>query len=241
MMILGANLKRKEKLSSRLGDMLSSLYLASAVLKRFHEDGEPKADLPLVEWSCQQLLHECEMAMNGVITNFPQRWARIVLRLILTPFGTIRHRPNDQLGHQLARILIEPNDSRSRLTRLVYKKASDNCPVGRLEETFYKICAAEELERKVMRAVKDNVLKSLTMLQQIEEALVCGLLTKDEAKQLREAELARQDVIKVDDFDDSELRRPLVKEPKAKKAVLRDSVEPEVISGESKESEIPYH
>ena len=51
MAVLGGKLKRKEKLSARLGDMLSSLYLASAVLKRFYEDGEPEADLALVEWS----------------------------------------------------------------------------------------------------------------------------------------------------------------------------------------------
>lgn len=242
MMNLGADLKRKEKLSSRLGDMLSSLYLASAVLKRFHDDGEPKEDLPLVEWCCQQLLHECEMAMNGVITNFPQRWARIALRIILIPFGNIRHKPDDQLGHKLAKILIEPNETRSRLTRLVYKKASENCPLGRLEETFHKVCAVEELEKKVVRAVKDNVLKSLTLLNQIDEALACGLLTSDEAKQLRDAELARQDIIRVDDFDDSELRRPAVKEPKAKKAAAKSSVEAEVILSSSSESEeVPYH
>jgi acyl-CoA dehydrogenase len=224
MMLLGADLKRKEKLSSRLGDMLSVLYLASAVLKRFHEDGEPKEDLPLVEWSCQQLFHECEMAMNGVITNFPKRWARSVLRLILIPFGRIRHRPRDQLGHKLAKILIEPNETRERLTRLAYKKAGDNCPVGRVEEAFHKICAVEELERKVVRAVKEDVLKSLTLLDQIEEALAYGLLTQEEAMQLKEAELARQEVIKVDDFDDSELRRPELKDHKIKEVSLDENL-----------------
>lgn len=139
--VMGGELKRREKLSARLGDMLSCLYMASAVLKRFYEDGEPKADLPLVEWSCQQLLHECEDAMHGVIINFPARWARIVLPIILKPLGNKRHKPNDKLGHKLARILIEPNDTRNRLTRLVYKTPGDNCPLGRLEESFLKISA----------------------------------------------------------------------------------------------------
>jgi acyl-CoA dehydrogenase len=230
MISLGAQLKRKEKLSSRLGDMLSMLYLASAVLKRFHADGEPKEDLPLVEWSCQQLLHDCEMAMNGVITNFPKPWARILLRWTLIPLGTIRHKPNDQLGHRLAKILIEPNETRSRLTRLVYKKAGANCPVGRVEEAFHKICAVEELEKRIIRAVKDKVLKSLTLLNQIEEALAYGLLTQEEAEQLKEAELARQEVIKVDDFDDSQLRRPEPKKIKTKK----------LINKTSKSEEVPY-
>ncbi|KTC81863.1 acyl-CoA dehydrogenase [Legionella cincinnatiensis] len=228
MTVLGGALKRKEKLSSRLGDMLSNLYLASAVLKRFHEDGEPKADFPLVEWSCQQLLYDCETAMQGVIVNFPARWARIMLRLIIKPLGNRRNKPDDQLGHKLARILIEPNETRSRLTRLVYKKSGENCPLGRTEEAFLKICAAEELERKVMRAVKENVLKSLTLLEQIDEALACGVLSDKEANQLKEAELARQEVIKVDDFNDEDLRRPvLTKAVKSKK--VKDDIESEII------------
>ncbi|AUH73494.1 acyl-CoA dehydrogenase [Legionella sainthelensi] len=228
MTVLGGALKRKEKLSSRLGDMLSNLYLASAVLKRFHEDGEPKADFPLVEWSCQQLLYDCETAMQGVIVNFPARWARIILRLIIKPLGNRRNKPDDQLGHHLARILIEPNETRSRLTRLVYKKAGENCPLGRTEEAFLKICAAEELERKVMRAVKENVLKSLTLLEQIDEALACGVLSEKEANQLKEAELARQEVIKVDDFNDEDLRRPMPTKPVQSKKI-KDGMESEVI------------
>lgn len=231
MAVLGGELKRKEKLSSRLGDMLSSLYLASAVLKRFHEDGEPNADLPLVEWSCQQLLYDCETAMQAVIVNFPARWARIVLRLIIKPLGNRRNKPDDQLGHKLARILIEPNETRSRLTRLVYKTAGEHCPLGRMEEAFHKICAVEELERKVMRAVKEDVLKSLTLLEQIDEALACGLLNDTEAKQLKEAEVARQEVIRVDDFSDEELRRSIPTKSVKGKAVIRnkDDIESEII------------
>src|SRR6476620_10883326 len=116
MVVMGGELKRREKLSARLGDMLSSLYMASGVLKRFHEDGEPMADLPLVEWSCQQLLHQCEAAMHGVIVNFPVRWARIALHIILKPLGIQRYKPNDGLGRKLARILTVPNETRSRLS-----------------------------------------------------------------------------------------------------------------------------
>ncbi len=231
MAILGGELKRREKLSARLGDMLSSLYMVSAVLKRFYEDGEPKADLPIVQWCCQQLLHECETAMHEVIINFPARWARMVLRLVLKPLGNRRNKPNDRLGHKLARILIEPNETRTRLTRLVYKEALANCPLGRLEEAFHKICAVEELEKKVMKAVKDHVLKSLTFLEQITEALHCGLLTEAEAKQLEEAELARQAIIKVDDFADEELRRPSPAsdhKSKAKKPA-KDNIETEIV------------
>lgn len=207
MIVLGGELKRKEKLSARLGDMLSCLYMASAVLKRFHDADEPQAELPLVEWSCQQLLNECEVAMQGVINNFPARWARITLHMILKPLGHRRSMPSDKLGHVIAKILTEPSETRSRLTRLVYSKASENCPVGRLEEAFLKICAVEDLERKVAKAAKEGHLKTLTLLGQIDEALEAGIITASEFHQLKEAELARQDVIRVDDFNDEDLRR----------------------------------
>lgn len=234
MALLGGDLKRKEKLSARLGDMLSTLYMASAVLKRFHEDGEPVADLPIAQWACQQLLYECEEAMNGVIANFPVAWGRVFLHLVVKPFGKVRNKPTDQLGHKLAEMLTTPNETRSRLTRGVYAVPSENCPLGRMEEAFHKICAVEELERKVMKADK-RVIKSLLFRDQIEEALKAGILTAEEANQLDQAEAARQDVIKVDDFADDELRRSESKGNKssvmAKKKVSsrEDDMEPETV------------
>lgn len=207
MIVLGGELKRKEKMSARLGDVLSNLYLTSAVLKRFHDDGEPAVDLPLVEWSCQQLLHESELAIKGVIDNFPARWARIVLKLVLQPFGSQRAKPSDKLGQKLAHMLTVPNETRSRLTRFAFAESIDNCPIGRLEEAFHKICAIEDLEKKISRALKEGSLHSLTLLEQIDEAEHAGILDAKQALQLKDAECARQKIIAVDDFSDEELRR----------------------------------
>lgn len=207
MSTLGGELKRKEKISARLGDVLSNLYLASAVLKRFHDDGEPLEDVPLVEWCCQQLIFECDMALKGVIANFPQRWARVFLKIMLQPFGSQRLYPSDRLGRTVAQLLIHPNETRKRLTRFVFVEPLANCPIGKLELAFNKICAVEALERKIAKAIKEHTLVSLTMLDQIAEALQIGLIDQIEADSLNDAELARQGAIAVDDFDDEELRR----------------------------------
>ncbi|KTD08109.1 acyl-CoA dehydrogenase [Legionella jamestowniensis] len=227
MAVLGGELKRKERMSARLGDVLSNLYLVSAVLKRFHDDGEPINDLPVVDWCCQQLLHDSEVAIHDVISNFPARWARVVLKLILQPFGSHRHKPADGLDHKVAQILTEPNETRSRLTRFVFKEAVQNCPLGRLEETFNMICTVEEVEKKVSRAVKDGKLTSLTLLEQIEEAEQKGLLDTKEVARLKAAEIKRQEIIAVDDFSDDELRRStadssLVKGVKKKETTLSE-------------------
>ncbi len=207
MVAIGGKLKRKEMISARLADVLSKLYFTSAVLKRFYEDNEPLADLLLVEWCCQQLLHECELAIRGVIANFPLRLGRVVLKLLLQPFGSQRLQPSDKLSKRVAHLLTKPNDTRSRLTRFVFAEPLANCPLGRLEHVFLKLCAVEELEKKVSHAVKAKKLRSLTLLEQIDEAEQAGILTADQAQQLKETEQARQEIIAVDDFADEDLRR----------------------------------
>lgn len=207
MIMLGRSLKRKEKISARLGDILSYLYLASAVLKRFHDDGHPVDDRPLVDWCCQHLFYEISVAIEGIITNFPGRWTRVFLKTLLQPLGIKCKIPSDQLGHQLAQILTEPNETRTRLTRLVFSEAHENCPLGRLEDTFHRVVIASSLEKKVIQAVKNGTLKSLSFIEQIKEATRLEILTPVEAQELQEVELARQAVIAVDDFSFEDLER----------------------------------
>ena len=207
MLTLGSVLKRREKISARLGDLLSNLYLASAVLQRFHQDGAPDSDKPFVNWCCEELFYKSEQAIHGVIINFPVRWARVLLKLIVQPFGLHRKMPSDSLGQTVAKLLMEPNEARSRLTRYVFTEAVDTCPLGHLESTFKEVCAVESLEKRVSEACKAGKIDALTLLLQIPEAEQIGVLTQEEAIQLHAVEIARQRVIAVDDFEDSELRR----------------------------------
>ncbi|WP_371923156.1 acyl-CoA dehydrogenase [Legionella sp. 27cVA30] len=221
LLVLGGALKRKERVSARLGDVLSYLYLASGVLQRFYLDGEPKEDLVLVDWCCQHLFYECEQAINGVIANFPARWSRIFLKCMVQPFGGRRSKPADALEKQLAHLLTTSNPARTRLTRTVFSEPIENCPLGRLEEAFHKIGAVAGLEKKISSAIREGKLHSLTLLEQIEEAKALGILSPDEVKELKNAELARQQIIAVDDFDNSELRHEPKKE-EVKKKKIRD-------------------
>lgn len=216
MAVMGGQLKRREKISARLGDVLSALYFASAVLKRFHEDQEPDSDLVLAQWCCQQLFRECDLAIQGVLANFRPKWGRGILSLIINPFGRIRKPPSDGLGHKVARLLSQPNECRDRLARFAFKEATENCAIGRLEQAFIKICAVESLEKKLSQAVKEGALHSLTLVEQITEAEQAGLLTATQAQQLQEAETLRQQVIAVDDFNGEDLSRNTEVKKKAK-------------------------
>ncbi|CAG0124564.1 partial acyl-CoA dehydrogenase, partial [Rhodocyclaceae bacterium] len=120
MLVLGGSLKRREKISARLGDVLSQLYLCSATLKRFEDDGRPEADLPLLHWSMQDALYRIQVALDGVLKNFPSRLAALLLRALIFPLGRCLAPPSDELGHQVAALLLQPGPARDRLTAGMY-------------------------------------------------------------------------------------------------------------------------
>lgn len=206
MVVFGADLKRKEKISARLGDMLSLLYLASAVIKRFHDDGRPNEDWPLVEWSYQYLLHSVEVKMKELTHNFPSRFSRVFLKCLLFPGGMRRKSPSDRLGNQVATLISTDTPTRRRLTKYAFVDDGAPNPVADLEKAFRLVSETAPIEKRVLRAAKKGELQTLTLLEQIDEAQLKELITQEEALSLREAELARQVVIAVDDFTTEELK-----------------------------------
>jgi len=120
MAVLGGSLKRREKISARLGDVLSLLYLCSATLKRFEDDGRPAEDLPLLHWAMQDALYKIQQAFDGVMQNFPNPLVRWMLSALIFPLGKCFAPPADQLGHQIATLLMQPGAARDRLTAGIY-------------------------------------------------------------------------------------------------------------------------
>ena len=120
MAVLGGSLKRREKISARLGDVLSLMYLCSATLKRFEDDGRPAEDLPLLDWSMQDALFSIQEAFSGVIQNFPNLAVRALLNVLIFPTGQRLSPPSDYLGHQISTLLMQPGAARNRLTAGMY-------------------------------------------------------------------------------------------------------------------------
>ncbi len=207
MMLLGGELKRKEKLSSRFGDILSYLYQISAVLKKFHEDGSPEEDFPVIKWCCEQLFFKCEDALYEIIVNFPIRWMRVILRFMYIPYSRIRKKPTDNLGKQLSKLISTPSKTRERLTRNVFAEDIDVCPIGRVEAAFQKVMRIQDLEKKIHHAMKEGKIMSLTFNEQIQDAKNLKIINEKEFQLLVAAEEARQQVIAVDSFTFQELKQ----------------------------------
>jgi len=223
MLTLGGALKKKEMLSARLGDILSTLYLASAVLKHHENAGSPEADLPLVAWSCRTLLYKAQEQLHAFLRNFPNRWVAGALRFLIFPRGRSFSSPSDLLARRIVELVINPSASRDRLCAPVYRAVEPGSHLGLLQEAMELSIAVAPLEKKLRRAVKGGRIKAPGLHAQINEAVTEGVLTEDEAHRLREADLKIMEIITVDDFDSSELvRQPAQKTPaKPKRAASK--------------------
>lgn len=202
MLVLGGSLKRKEKLSGRLADVLSQLYLASAVLKHYQDQGRPQTDLPLVRWNCDLSLHLCQQAIDGLIRNFPNRFIAMVMRIVIFPVGRHFRPPSDKIGHEIASILIEPSSTRDRLTDGLFLSNDPEDAIGRVEVGLEKVIAAEPAARKLRKAkeIKYHVRALEGFEALLAEGISKNVISESEAELLRVARDARQAVIKVDDF-----------------------------------------
>jgi len=206
MLVLGGALKRQEKISARLGDVLSQMYLCSATLKRFEDDGRPDEDLPLLHWAMQDALYRMQVAFDGVLQNFPSRIAALVLRGLIFPLGRCLAPPSDELGHQVSTLLMQPGAARDRLTAGMYLPTDENDAVGALEAALHSTLACEPLQARLEEARKAGKLKALDELERISEARDKGVIGVDDALLLERDYALRRMVIMVDDFAPEELR-----------------------------------
>jgi acyl-CoA dehydrogenase len=205
MIILGGKLKFKESLSARLGDALSMLYMLSAVLKRYQDEGQPANMLPIVHWSCQYLLFETQKALDGLIRNFPNRWIAAVMRIVVFPLGRCYREPDDKLRHQVAELLLSSEDVRARLAKGIYLSPEGGNNLAKLEDTVKQLEATLEIENRILKAQRDKVIKGYNFPDCIKAAKKDGIITADEEKQMSSAYDAMMDIINVDDFDPKEL------------------------------------
>lgn len=200
MLTLGGSLKRREKISGRLADALSYLYLASAAIKRYHDDGRPEADRPVFQWVGRYCLHNVEDALDGMIQNFPIRPVAWLMRLLALPLGKYIGVANDRLGHKLAGMLLEPSEARDRLTAGMFLSSSPTGPMRILEEALPRVIAAEPIEKTLRQAARRGAIDGRDMAEWLVAGLARGVITDAEADIVRAAQAARQEVIRVDDF-----------------------------------------
>ncbi len=206
MLSLGGKLKQKERISARLGDVLSQLYMASALMYRYEALGRPAPDQVLLAWSFHNAMNELQEALGGFVDNFPNRWVGRLMAAVVFPLGRRERAPGDRLGHRVAQLLLSPNEARDRLTAGIYVSASSDRPLSFMERALPQVIAAEPLERKLAKATKAGELDGWTWEARLADACDKGVLSETEAEQLRQVRALVSEIIAVDDFDSEDLR-----------------------------------
>ena len=212
--VLGGALKRKEKLSARLGDVLSYMFLCSCVLKRYQDEGAHPADAPLMHWAIWDAMFKAQNALEGVISNFPNRIIAAIMWRTVFPLGRPYVVPSDRCGHEVARLLIEPSATRDRLTAGVYLPKSESDVIGAIEAAVEATLAAEPIEARIRDAQKNGTLKVKVGEDRPAAAQAAGVINAEELTVVRRAKRLLDQIVRVDDFAQdlgvSEMRPPAV-------------------------------
>lgn len=202
MVLLGAKLKTKEKLTGRYADILSWMYLCTSALRRFEAEGRKKEDLPFVEYCLKTGLSEIQLAFDGIFSNFggplgwflkgPIRW--------WSGLNTLSSPPSDELGHRLAKMMQTPGEQRDRLSDGVHLAQKEGEHLAALEKAFLAVRQAEDVERKIKKAIRRKALPKKRVRDLIDQAFAEGVINESEKEVVKVSEELRWQCIQVDDF-----------------------------------------
>jgi len=203
LVFLGGSFKFREKLSGRLADVLIHLYMSSAVLKRFEDDGHPEADLPLLTWALDDSLHIIQESLKGVLGNFPVPGVGRLVKWIIFPFGASYSQASDRSGKDIAHLLLTENESRDRLVSGVYiSDQEDAC--GKVHSAFHLVLTAARAESAVHNALNEPVTFE-NHEKLVQKAVESGVITEEQATTVRLAQVAARAVVEVDEFTRAEV------------------------------------
>lgn len=204
LLLFGDDVKRKQRLCARLGDMLSFLFLACACLKRYNDDGRRVEDLPLLQWAVEDCLYQTQQALHSLLSNLANKFVARLLKLIIFPFGRWLTKPSDHTDHLVARILQTPGPIRNRIAQGQYLTRDRDNLMGQLEQTLEDILSCEPVYEKICLALGKK-LPFYHFDKMAQQGLDAGAISEQEAQLLRKTEVGRQGIISVDDFSSDEL------------------------------------
>lgn len=202
MATLGGALKREERVTGRLGDVYSNLYLASCVLWHYEQQGRPKEDLPLVNWACTYTLNQAEKSLVKVLKTYPKPLIGKMLEPVIFPRGLQNKTPTDQMEKLAADTIRNPGIMREKMAAGIFRPSDMNEQMGMLEDAFQKSVATEGLEKTMSRAVKKGVITEVySRAELLEKSLSASVITAEQFQQLKDADVSRRAIVMVDSFE----------------------------------------
>lgn len=198
LLLYRGSIKRRERLSGRMADIISQLYIASTALKRHHDLSQPHDEQPLVDWVVADALNKMQQGFDRLLANLDNRFVTFVLRQLVFPLGRRYAAPSDTLEQALAILVQQPGPVRERLLAGSYFGADDR--LVELEQAMTAMVEAAPLRTKLRNAIRSSAVQGLTLEAQLIGAVTAGQLSVEEAEQLREMDRLRLVALQVDEF-----------------------------------------
>ncbi len=220
--VLGGKLKVKEKLTGRFADILAWMYFATATLRRFEAEGQPKEHQVALDWSMAYAFSHIQESFEGIFSNFEIPVLGAVMRgplrflLRLNGFG---RPPSDALGHRLVKDFVKPMAFRNQLTKGVYITKDPLDPHSYVEKAFELAYESEALLKTIRKATRSKVLPKGRPMNLIKQAVEKGVITQTQADTLRETEAAVAKAVAVDEFSLADYGTALLETSEVKRKI----------------------
>jgi acyl-CoA dehydrogenase len=197
--VLGGNLKRRELLSARLGDIHSQLFIACAILKYHSAHPRTRAEDVHAEYALKLTFHKAQQALNEFADNFPVGWVAKLVRFLTLPFGALVLKPSDDLTRELGDLMLEDNPVRQHLAQYVYVSHEPDDAAGRVESTYQMLLALGPLWTTWLK--NQNKLNGANMSEKLQDAVNKNIIQPQDVARLLEYDARRFDCILTDAFD----------------------------------------
>lgn len=204
---LGGQLKMREKITGRFADILSWMYIGTSVLRRFEAEGSRKEDVPFVHFAMGHALYEIQKAFDGIFANLEVPLLGWFFRgpiRVWSNFNPLGGEQIDKHTHKIATLILADSEQRDRLTSGIYVSSDPEDSVNRLERTFKTVKKAENIEKKIRKAVKAKQIAKAKGAALLKSAVDNKVITQEEFDILTQAEKMRYETIQVDDFSQEE-------------------------------------
>jgi acyl-CoA dehydrogenase len=204
LIVLGGSLKRKERLSARLADGMSYLYMAMGALHQAHSHQDNPDDCLHAEWAVTYCFYHAQKSLIALCNNFPSKFLGWIARLIAFPLGQTMRLPTDNLEQQLANSMTGNNHYRERLKKSIFLSGDSKEPVDKMENALQLIISSDADYKKINK-LKRSTYKQFSETLQAEVSR--GTLSEEEYQRIMAVEEARWDAILVDEFSFDSMKK----------------------------------
>lgn len=206
MLLLGGSLKLKEKITGRFADILSWMYIGSAIMRRYEAEGYRTEDKDLYEFSMKYAFSQMQLAFNGIFSNLSAPGLGFLFKFLggWSKLNSFDCEIDDKLTHRVVAGVLANYELRDHITQGIFIPENTEEAVARLDQAYQMTLASANIEKKIKNAIREKKLPKKPIHVLLPEAKHLNIINDEEFNLLQQATVVKDDAIQVDEFTDEE-------------------------------------